>query len=178
MPTWDSYWIDLRNISQEPWFVPSKAFKFPIQWRTTRLATQGGDSTSADSSLHLCREFPNHGYPWLYPILLGELLMNFFLQHSIDWDCHMKRYWRKKKGLDVSWLNVPPGGSGRTTTDFIAWPGKLRWSKDQNLWFWLGMKHFSVRTHNSHKSTTQQSVSIANSSESCTSPSGLGQWLW
>ena len=65
MPTWDSYWIDLRNISRKPWFVPSKTFKFPIQWRTTRLATQGGDSISADSSLHLCREFPNHGYPWI-----------------------------------------------------------------------------------------------------------------
>ena len=84
----------------------------------------------------------------------------------------------EKKGLDVSWFNVPPGGSGRTTTDFIAWPGKLRWRKDQNLWFWLGMKHFSDRTHNSHKPTTQQVVSIANSSESCTSPSGLGQWPW
>ena len=29
------------------------------------LVTQGRDSISADSSLHLCREFPNHGYPWI-----------------------------------------------------------------------------------------------------------------
>ena len=73
-PTWDSYWIDLRNILRKPWFVASNilwGFRFqfsdPIVRCTAHLITPGGEltSTSTKSSIHLCRGFPNRFYPWI-----------------------------------------------------------------------------------------------------------------